>query len=382
MRPIHLLRGVTAGVTLAALAACGDNSITPSADAREEIARRVEALGFRGDMVQDFGKYVIVEGDIHITKDEILAAPLPPEGARGPRFQYTTHNLVSSPKVNQITVNLTGLTGDWQTAAREALTHWSGISNSYVRMVEVTSGGDITVGTTCTSSNIAAYASFPSGGNPGSTVYVNSCFGYSTTYAQKLHNMVHEFGHTLGFRHSNYVQMGESAGTEGANHVPNTPTSGNDPGSAMNGGTALNAWAGFSSGDLTAVSVRYPVPPPPPPPASITVTNSGGYPLISWAPVVGATSYTVRRVIQFNIWNSTHGTVSNRRLAMVVGTTTSTSYLDTSQSYTGDIQCTRPADELFPNGNMQTETYQYQVVSQLASGTSTQSVYAPIGVCP
>jgi hypothetical protein len=297
MQRFSIRRGA-AVFALAALAAC-DSPIEAPEQQPEDLAAMVGALGFRGDMVQDFGDYVLVEGDIHITKAELRRAQ--PRGADplGPRFQYRTTNLVGSLKVNNITVDVSGLASQpgWQAAAREALTHWSGITDTYIRMVE---GGpaDITVGTTCTSYNVAAYASFPSGGNPGNVVYVNTCFGYSTSHGQKVHNMVHEFGHTLGFRHSNYTKLGESAGYEGAVHIWNTPTSGNASGSVMNGGTALNSWAGFAASDLTAVRAIYPLPAP-----AVSATSPTGTVLLTWDPVPGASYYQVRRYETFREYN-------------------------------------------------------------------------------
>ena len=185
-----------------ALAACTDAPVTTS-DPEALLARQVAALGFRADMIEDHGDFVLVEGDIYLSKAQLRAAgPQQSSDPLRPSFQYTTNNLVSNSKVYQIVVDLSGLNSQtaWQSAARDAIAHWSGITDSHVEMVEG-SPADITVGTTCTSSNVAAYASFPSGGNPGSTIYVNTCFGYSTTHAQKVHNMVHELGHTLGFRH-------------------------------------------------------------------------------------------------------------------------------------------------------------------------------------
>lgn len=326
----------------------------------------VRALGFRGDMVQDFGDYVLIEGDIRFTKAELRAGR--PSLIPGRRLQYSTTNLVSSSKVHQITVDVSGLSSQsgWQTAVRDAMTQWNGISNSYVYMTEVTGTADITVATTCTSSNVAAFASFPSGGNPGATVYVNTCFAYSTTSAQKLHNMVHELGHTLGFRHSNYTQMGETAGTEGAVLISGAPTSGNATGSVMNGGTALNSWAGFATSDLTAVRSLYPLPFP----ATMTVTESGGYPLVSWSAVSGAISYTVNLFTQegeeSGVYNYSYST-------LLVSGTTATSYLDTSHTWTGVYEC---YDENWLGRH--SHMYEYEVVSTFANGTSSRFSYAPI----
>ncbi len=338
MKRYPLVRG-TAVLALLALGACdASRSTSPiePASGPSELARQVEALGFRGDMVQDLGDHVLVEGDILLSKAQLRAGPLRlgSDDPRGPRFQYRTTNLVSSAKVNQINVDLSGLNSQtaWKAAAQTALTHWSGISNSYVKLVEA-GPADITVATTCTSSNVAAYASFPSGGNPGSTVYVNTCFAYSTTSAQKVHNMVHEFGHTLGFRHSNYTQQGETAGVEGAVHISGTPTSGNAGGSVMNGGTALNSWAGFASSDLTAVRSLYPLPAPVP-----STSNPSTSVVVSWAAVPGASSYQLRHMDRFATYNG----YENRGYEYVGQgnwvTVYATTY-DTGLTWTGESYC-------------------------------------------
>jgi len=370
MQPFSMRRGALV-LALAALAACDAPPTATRAPAQpEDVRAMVEAMGFRGDMVQDFGDYVVVEGDIRIGKAE-LRANLRPGGKAGPRYQYRTTNLVSSPKVHQIVVDVSGLSSvsAWQTAARDAMAQWNAISGSYVKMVEGSSA-DITMGTTCTSSSVAAFASFPSGGNPGPTVTVNTCFGYTLNDSQRLRNMVHELGHTLGFRHSNYTQLGETAGTEGAIQVTGTPTSGNDANSVMNGGTALNSWIGFSTYDQTAVRALYWLPTV----SSLSVTNSGGYPLISWSAPLDATSFTVRLIN----YNSVNGNYQNRFFSPL-GTTTGTSLLDSENPYTGlHDKCGVEG----PDGNIYGGWYEYGIVAQYANGSSNEArIYAPIGEC-
>jgi hypothetical protein len=355
----------TAAVLLLAgtlAAACSDAPTGAAPDADTALARQVAALGFRADMIEDHGDFVLVEGDIHLSKAQLrTATPLGSDDPLRPGFQYRTTNLVTAANVRGIVVDLSGLSSQtaWQTAARDAITHWNG-TGSNVQMTEGSTGVDITVATTCTSSNIAAYASFPAGGNVGPTIYVNTCFGYSTSSAQKVHNMVHELGHTLGFRHSNYTQQGESAGTEGAVHIYGTPTSGNATGSVMNGGTALNSWAGFAASDLTAVRSIYPLAGP----SSYSVTNSGGYPLINWSAVTGATSYTITLIT----YNTIDGQYQNRLFAFLA-TTTGTSYLDTDHPWTGSFQCSSGYyDDEY--GGERGHWYEYSITVNYPNGSS------------
>ena len=365
---------VALGCSALLAAACGENPAEQRTETPEALAEAVRAMGFRADMVEDHGSFVLVEGDIYLSKAQIRASQPGRSPAPGsPRYQYTTTNLVSSLKINQITVDLSGLNSQpgWQSAARDAMSYWSGITDANVTMVEG-APADITVGTTCTSSNVAAFASFPGGGNPGSTIYVNTCFAYSTSNSQKVHNMVHEFGHTIGFRHSNYVQLGESAGTVGANHVMGTPTSGNATGSVMNGGTALNSWAGFASSDLTAVRARYPLPGP----SGLTVTNSNGTPLISWNAMSGATSYTVSLIT----FNTVNGSYQNHYYT-TLGTTNGTWYLDGGNVYTGVYECNYDTGW---EGQTQGAWYEYAVQATYAKGNSPilyARHYAPIAQC-
>lgn len=363
------------GFAAAMTVACSENPTVERMETPESLVEAVHAMGFRTDMIVDHGSFLLVEGDIYLPKAQLRAIQRPRSADRlQPRYQYTTTNLVSSTKINQIKVDLSGLNSQtgWQSAARDAISYWSGITDANVSIVEG-SPADITVSTTCTSSNVAAFASFPSGGNPGSTIYVNTCFGYSTTNAQKVHNMVHEFGHTIGFRHSNYTQLGESAGTEGANHVLGTPTSGNATGSVMNGGTALNSWAGFASSDLTAVVTRYPLPGP----SGLSVTSSSGTPLVSWNAVTGATGYTVSLIT----FNTVNGNYQNHYYT-TLGTTTGTSYLDIDNVYTGVYECNW--DLGWPEGETQGVWYEYAVQATYANGTSPilySRHYAPIAQC-
>ncbi|MGV3767177.1 MAG: matrixin family metalloprotease [Chitinophagaceae bacterium] len=148
----------------------------------------------------------------------------------------------------------------WYFPARDAMQHWAQVTNCRANFYLVT---DLNTSDTrvipdngMLSSNTIAAAEIPQNGNPGTIIYINTDF-YSTwpgssvpvnsQGSNRLYNMVHEIGHTLGLEHTNQ---------SGAVQVPGTPSS--DAGSVMNGGTALNTWNGLSANDQVAVRFLFP----------------------------------------------------------------------------------------------------------------------------
>jgi hypothetical protein len=74
-----------------------------------------------------------------------------------------------------------------------------------------------------------------------------------------------------------------------------------------------------------------------PGPYPISITNSNGTPLISWSALSGATSYTVS-LIYLQIQDDINWIVDGYWVSELT-TTTSTSYLDTGNVYTGESYC-------------------------------------------
>jgi hypothetical protein len=304
------------------LGGCDAPRATESA-APDPLVERLVQMGFRRDMIQDQGSHFLVEGDIVFDKSDLRArsprpaAPLSPEG--GPRRQWsTTHTVSGGFKDRQIRVYLSSTLRNsypaWASAVREAMSHWNSVPGFNLRFVEVTSSSaDITVSTySNTTSGTIAGASAPlSTGQPGPTVSINA--GYrqglgpngQPTQSSRVYNMVHELGHTIGFRHTNWQYLGES----GANLVNHTPET--DAASVMNGGTANNDWYGFSGYDLIAARVLY----------TGYVTAYGASapdarPVLTWPAVPGASHYVVGQHIASFPYESSYA----------LGTTTDTSF--------------------------------------------------------
>jgi hypothetical protein len=359
-------RSVLLTLACSALLLSGCDAPQPAESAAPDpLVERLAQMGFRRDMIQDQGSHFLVEGDIIFDKGSLRAqspattAPLSP--GSGPRRQWsTTYTVSGGIRDRQIRVYLSSTLRNshpsWATATREAMTHWNSVPGFNLRFVEVTSSSatDITVSTySNTSSYTIASASAPSSsGQPGSTVSINVGFRYGygvngqPTQSSRVYNMVHEFGHTIGFRHTNWQARGETTAL-GANLVNHTPET--DPYSVMNGGTANNDWYGFSNDDLVAARVLY----------TGYLRADGAIapdsrPVVTWQAVPGVSHYIVGQHISSFPFES----------AYELGTTTDTSFTLEYGTVSGWHRCAMfEANGVF-------------VLAVFPEGTTTQAEYS------
>jgi hypothetical protein len=232
-----------------------DNGINNSFEQKDDpLVAKLISMGFRADMIEDKGDYYLVEGDISISKKELsLQKPT----------QAMTQYLVSDSKIINVIVkadNSIPSSGvdNWRYEIQQAINDWNSINGSKITMSynESASNPDITIMSDNGSlnDNVIAASEFPSSsGNPGWRIRINLDFlsNMTVSLSTKQYNIVHELGHCIGFRHTNWVSRGE----ENAVTVPGTP--GDDPNSVMNGGTALYSWNGFSNYDISAAIALY-----------------------------------------------------------------------------------------------------------------------------
>ena len=103
------------------------------------------------------------------------------------------------------------MTAGQQDAAREALAKWAGVAN--IVFTEVGSGGNIQLGTNNQGNQSSGYAYLPDGHNPA-YLYTNNRDSFNSDFTPGTYGptvLMHEIGHTLGFKHpGNYDSTGTS----------------------------------------------------------------------------------------------------------------------------------------------------------------------------
>jgi hypothetical protein len=167
---------------------------------------------------------------------------------------YNTGKLVS---LNRMRINVfldNSIGTDLQTQSVNAINELNGINNCALFFVRVFTANqaNITIRSDfgAESANVLGRAGFPSNGRPFNTVTLNvdrlPDFGADV----RRNTIVHELGHCVGLRHTNWQARRES----GAVNIPGT--SANDTGSIM--WHSISGGGAFSAGDLVAFRALFP----------------------------------------------------------------------------------------------------------------------------
>ncbi len=230
-----------------------------------QVLDRISALGFSKTNVQIHPEGYLVEGDIVLTENDLNNTPEMQFLRIAETEQYRTNNLVGSLPRN-ITVRVsTNLPSAYVAAADEAIRRYNA-QNLRITFQRVTSGGNIVLSRAPSGAGYLASAGFPSGGNPYSSVRVNSAYLGSnpgTNYLATI--MAHEMGHCIGFRHTDFMNrayscggspVNEGASSVGAILIPGTP-SGPDAGSWMLACIGTGQNRPFNTNDRTALNFLY-----------------------------------------------------------------------------------------------------------------------------
>lgn len=219
----------------------------------ETLKRKVEALGFSSQDMIIAGNNIIVEGDIALPVDSVLAI-------RESR-QYHTSLYPYTDQDITIGVESIGMLPYWASAITQVAEIYNEYTGLRLSFVGYDNDADIVLSIEYFASNsVLAHGTFPlSNSKPGREVVINSGFqqNISTTFSvgQKVHLLMHEIGHNLGLRHSNWSENGESVG-EGAILIPGTPACDNY--SYMYSYFDMSEWSGMSRYDAVTLLYMFP----------------------------------------------------------------------------------------------------------------------------
>jgi len=240
----------------------GCSGPAPGGDDTQEIIDNLVQAGFPDSEIQVSDGKVFVGNDAEVS----LAASREMLDSGGPgEEQYRTTNLVSRT-LTPICINGSAFTGSFSTALDGAIANYNAqqLTFSMRRTTGSTTGCGATI-TMRISGPTGGSSGFPSGGRPFGTVNVGaglSSFAVSTI----RHVIMHELGHTIGFRHSDFfnhaISCGGTASNEGTAGVGATLISGTPSGATV-GGSIMNACfrtteaGAFTSTDVTAIQALY-----------------------------------------------------------------------------------------------------------------------------
>jgi len=205
----------------------------------KEVIQKISDLNFNSEHIEkqmmmlpdgSFIENYLIEGDIAMSEEQLSSMST----ASITDKQYRTNNLVSTPR----TVNVIGFTGGSQSLSSKQQTALQYAVDNY-NALDIGITFTLTFGTNYQSYDIVVYqtnngqaggvAGFPSNGNPYKFVQIFSGMQNYDTNTNE-HVITHEIGHAVGLRHTDWFsrqscgQSGESAGRDGAVHIPGTPT--------------------------------------------------------------------------------------------------------------------------------------------------------------
>tara|TARA_R100000935_G_C2830979_1_gene165073 strand:+ start:1366 stop:2202 length:837 start_codon:yes stop_codon:yes gene_type:complete len=248
-----------------------EEALNINSEVPESVLQKIAALHFNPKgaeigkiMLPDgsFEKTYIVEGDIVLNANQLNNMSTSDIQDK----QYRTNNLVS----NNRTINVIGYTGGSQALSSKQRTALQYAISNY-NALNIGLSFTLTFGTNYNAYDIVVYqtrngqaggvAGFPSNGNPYKFVQIyDGMEQYSVDTNE--HVMTHEIGHSLGMRHTDWFsrqscgQSGEGAGSDGAVHIPGTPT-GYDSTSVMLACFGANEDGEFNNNDRTAFEYLY-----------------------------------------------------------------------------------------------------------------------------
>lgn len=269
---------ITLLLLIVGMASCVKESVTNNDSATQTEETRLNAalqnLGFNPKTALIYGDTIVVDDDIIFYKSKLLAetSETIPRQAKAhtatldkatlnifiaTNFTATERALIQSSINEFLTANLAVRGGAGFTAINYVTTQTNADA-----IIQLAALGSITCGR----------AEFPTTYNSqgrqlmtlGRNMYLNPSLyrSFLSSDSQRRELVVHEFGHMIGLRHTNWRERNEpetaavDGQTVGAYLVPGTNnTAPNpDPASVFNAATCGIQWDGFSNPDVVAIS--------------------------------------------------------------------------------------------------------------------------------
>jgi len=235
-----------------------------SSNETQEIVDNLVQAGFPLDDIQVVGDKVYTGHDAEVSlaaSREMIQAD-----TADTEEQYRTTNLLAA-SITNICVNGSAFTGTFSTALDGAISNYNalGLQFHMTRTTGSTTGCSATIAAR-TTTGTGGVSGFPSGGLPFNAINIGTGLATGFAVATVRHVIMHELGHTIGFRHSDFfnraISCGGSASNEGSAGVgailiTGTPSGATVGGSVMNSCFRTTESGQFTSTDITALNALY-----------------------------------------------------------------------------------------------------------------------------
>lgn len=244
-----LRRATLLSLGLVVMFGCKKENLKQFNKPTDPVLKHILDLGFAREDIREFKDYYLVEGDIRFMKNQ---SPPTKQAHAGSLISYANRNVTVFLDIS----SFSGLTFQSRinNAFNNALNAYAGISFTCIDLSSTGSAGsaDIVIKSGNLPTDVCGEGEFPVSGNAGPEVIIDQGEVGSHTEAQLTFLLIHELGHNIGLRHTDWSSAGEST----AVHIDATPNS--DANSVMNSGTCGYSFSALSSMDERAIQVLYP----------------------------------------------------------------------------------------------------------------------------